>query len=236
MSGSERPAGETILFIDDDILAEPGLIEAHLGYHRSNPGASIIGVVVTPWDNATDPFLRYLRDKGIFNPYSIACGRPMDFSYYHTGNASTSASCCAKPAALTKNSRFMGWKTSNWAIASKRMGCLMKPGPDARARHEYFPTYEQFIERCEQAGYSLGKLTQLHPELRKRLPKTETQRAVEAFSRFLSDADVRIVPVLPGYTRWEERRGTGNVTAVLDQHYYWAIRYHFFVGYRAFLR
>src|SRR5262249_24923429 len=86
--GIRNAAGDTILFIDDDILAEPTLIESHLKYHEQFDRASIIGRVTAPWRNSKDPFLRYLRDRGIFNPYSIT-GGPLDFSYYHTGNVST---------------------------------------------------------------------------------------------------------------------------------------------------
>ncbi len=82
--GIRKADGEVVLFIDDDIFAEPTLIEAHLKYQFANSGASIVGGVTAPWDDASDPFLRYLRDKRILNPYSIKTG-PMDFSYYHTG-------------------------------------------------------------------------------------------------------------------------------------------------------
>ena len=31
-------------------------------------------------------------------------------------------------------------------------------------------------------------------------------------------------------------RGSGNVNPMLNQHYYWAIRYNFFLGYREYVR
>ena len=43
-------------------------------------------------------------------------------------------------------------------------------------------------------------------------------------------------PVFEGLIGWEMRRGTGKVNPALDQHYYWAIRYHFFLGYREYVR
>jgi hypothetical protein len=36
--------------------------------------------------------------------------------------------------------------------------------------------------------------------------------------------------------RWEERRGCGQVSPLLDRHYYWALRYHFFLGYNQYTR
>src|SRR5207249_356676 len=67
-AGVRAALGDIVLFIDNDILAKPDLIEKHLEYHDRYPNASIIGTVITPWDDRTDPFLRYLRHRGIYNP------------------------------------------------------------------------------------------------------------------------------------------------------------------------
>src|SRR5262249_55697036 len=87
-AGLRRATGDLILFIDDDVQATDKLIEAHMAAHQKNPNASVIGAVTMPWGNTTDPFLRYLRDHRILNPYTPSKG-PIDFSYYHTCNVST---------------------------------------------------------------------------------------------------------------------------------------------------
>jgi glycosyltransferase involved in cell wall biosynthesis len=235
--GIRKAAGDLVLFIDDDIFSEPNLIEAHLGYHKRNSKVAIIGEISSPWENSTDPFLRYLRDKGIFNPYSIACGRPMDFSYYHTGNVSTSAKLLREAGGFSEEFSVYGMEDIELGYRLERKGCRMAPGPAARARHEYFPTYEQFIRRCEQAGYSLGKMIQLHPELGKRF--VEGGKYTQLLKRFHGIYKMLLKVSRPLYRtliRWERKRGTGAVTTALDQHYYWAIRYHFFLGYREYVR
>jgi glycosyltransferase involved in cell wall biosynthesis len=235
--GIRAATGDVVLFIDDDIFAEPELIEQHIGYHNENPGCSIIGTVVSPWENSTDPFLRYLRDKGIFNPYSIACDRPMDFSYYHTGNVSTSRKLLQEVEGFNEEFFVYGMEDIELGYRLEKKGCRMTPGIGAKGRHEYFPTCQQFIERCQQAGYSLGKLIELHPELKKRFTengkRTGVLKRFHVFYRMLMAASD---PFYKGLMGWEERRGTGKVVAALDQHYYWAIRYHFFLGYREYVR
>ena len=166
--GIREATGDVVLFIDDDIFAEPDLIESHLKYHAQHASASIIGTVVSPWEKSNDPFLRYLRDKGIFNPYSIACNKPMDFSYYHTGNVSTSRKLLSEVGGFNEEFFVYGMEDIELGYRLEQTGCRMAPGPAATAQHEYFPTYKQFSERCQQAGYSLGKLIELHPELRRR--------------------------------------------------------------------
>jgi len=234
--GIQESTSEIVLFIDDDIFAEPNLIEAHLNYHRENPNSSIIGGVTAPWDNATDPFLRYLRDRRILNPYSIKCG-PMDFSYYHTGNVSTPRKFLREAGGFNEEFCIYGMEDIELGYRLEKLGCRMIPGQDARALHQYNPTYRQFIERCEQAGFSLGKMLELHPELRSQFvengKRTRLLKRVHTLYRmfsFVSD------PFIRTFMRWEQQRGTSPVTTLLDQHYYWAIRYHFFLGYRQYVQ
>lgn len=234
--GIREAAGEIVLFIDDDILAEPRLIESHLEYHQTNPGASIIGAVVSPWDEATDPFLRYLRDRAIFSPYNIACG-PMDFSYYHTGNVSTARKSLLEVGGFNEEFFFYGMEDIELGYRLERMGCRMVHASSARAVHRYFPTYGYFIERCQQAGFSLGKLIDLHPELRNRF--TENGKRTRFLKRFHALYRMFVLTVDPFYRAlagWESKRGTGSVSSVLDQHYYWAVRYNFFLGYSQYVR
>ena len=235
--GIREASGDVVLFIDDDIFAEPDLIESHLKYHAQHASASIIGTVVSPWEKSNDPFLRYLRDKGIFNPYSIACNKPMDFSYYHTGNVSTSRKLLSEVGGFNEEFFVYGMEDIELGYRLEKTGCRMAPGPAATAQHEYFPTYKQFSERCQQAGYSLGKLIELHPELRRRF--TENGRRTQVLKRLHVGYRLMLSlfdPVFEGLTNWEMRRGTGRVNRALDQHYYWGIRYHFFLGYHEYVR
>jgi hypothetical protein len=234
--GIRAARGGLILFIDDDILAEPNLVESHCDYHQRHPESSIIGGVITPWQECADPFLRYLRDKGIFNPYSIACG-PLDFSYYHTGNVSTSRAVLNDVGGFNEEFAIYGMEDIELGYRLEQQGSRMVHGPNAKAVHQYFPTYEQFIQRCEQAGYSLGKMIELHPELQRRFvengKRTRLLKRIHVLYQMFS---VAAKPLSKAVGRWEAQRGTGRVSPVLDLHYYWAVRYHFFLGYSHYTR
>jgi GT2 family glycosyltransferase len=127
--GIREADGEIVLFIDDDIFAEPNLIESHLNYHQGNPGAAIIGGVTAPWDDVTDPFLRYLRDKRILNPYSIKTG-PMDFSYYHTGNVSTPRKTLCDAGGFNEEFCIYGMEDIELGYRLEKLGCKMVAGPE----------------------------------------------------------------------------------------------------------
>jgi len=234
--GIRNAEGETVVFIDDDILAEPGLLEAHLRYHHRPEPVAIIGAVTAPWGASNDPFLRYLRDRRIFNPYSIT-GGPLDFSYYHTGNVSTSRALLMEAGGFNEEFYIYGMEDIELGYRLEKLGCRMAHGLDARAEHAYFPTYDQFIQRCEQAGYSLGKLIDLHPELKGRFVENGRRtRLLKRFHVLYRMFTLGSQPISRLIARWEEQRGSGPVTPVLDQHYYWAVRYHFFLGYRQYNR
>lgn len=230
-AGLRQATGDVVLFIDNDIIAEPDLIERHLAYHNEFPRSAVIGNVIAPWNDSVDPFLRYLRHRGIYNPYTIASG-PLDFSYYHTGNVSTPRSLLLEAGGFNEDFFLYGMEDIELGYRLERLGARMINGERARATHQYFPTYEEFIDRCEQAGYSLGKLIELHPALEKRFVENGkwtkflkpfhpiyrvSSRSFESFCRWLA--------------RREITRGTVPVSRPLQLHYYWSIRYHFFLGY-----
>src|SRR5262249_26038791 len=140
---------------------------AHLRWHRNNPDTSVIGAVTMPWGETSDPFLRYLRDHRILNPYTPSKG-PIDFSYYHTCNVSTPSRLLQNVGGFNEDFQIYGMEDIELGYRLERAGSRMVFAPDARAIHYRFPGYQDFIDRSEQAGYSLGQLIQLHPELKKR--------------------------------------------------------------------
>jgi glycosyltransferase involved in cell wall biosynthesis len=236
-AGIREAVGELILFIDDDIFAEPDLVEVHLRHHRSQPDASVIGKVLSPWEDSTEPFLRYLRDRAVLNPYNLADAGPMDFAAYHTGNVSTPLKCLRDAGGFNEEFSVYGMEDIELGYRLEKMGCRMHQAPDARAHHEYFPAYDWFIKRCEQAGYSLGKMIELHPELGQRFTKRARYPRLLRWLRAVYPLLVIVGgPVFKVMIQWDSRRGTGRIHPLLEQHFYWSIRYHFFIGYREYLR
>jgi len=118
----------------------------------------------------------------------------------------------------------------------EKLGVQMVNGERARATHQYFPSYEEFIDRCEQAGYSLGKLIELHPDLEKRF--VENGRGTRLLKRLHPIYRASSKGIESAY-RWLARREadrgtTGPISRLLQLHYYWSIRYHFFLGYNQY--
>ncbi len=51
--------GDVILFLDDDVLPLPGLVERHLAVHRSDSNAVVIGPMLPPSDGGMPAWLRW---------------------------------------------------------------------------------------------------------------------------------------------------------------------------------
>jgi hypothetical protein len=117
----------------------------------------------------------------------------------------------------------------------EKSGSRMVFGPEAQAIHHRFPGFHDFVERSEQAGYSLGYLIRLHPELKQRFVESSRiarhLKSVHSLYRWGAKAMSPIVNML---TNWERTRGTAPVTRLMDAHYNWSIRYHFFLGYHRY--
>ncbi len=233
-TGLGMAVGDIVLFIDDDIEAEPLLLESHLSQHRDNPNSSVIGTIRTRWENTRDPFLRYLRDRRIFNPYSLK-SESIDFSYYHTGNVSSLRAMLMELGGFDEQFAVYGMEDIELGYRLERFGCGMVQGVDAVAIHHYSPTYEEFTGRCREAGYSLGLMLRLHPELRDRFTENgRMTKVLKPLHRLYSLAAPLIQPVCRSLAHLDEKRGTGPITSALGFHYDWSLRYNFFLGYSTF--
>ena len=88
------------------------------------------------------------------------------------------------------------------------------------------------VERSEHAGYTLGQLIRLHPELKKRFVESSRfVRHLKSIHSLYGWAALAMSPFIKLLTVWENTRGTREVSGLMDAHYTWSIRYHFFLGY-----
>jgi glycosyltransferase involved in cell wall biosynthesis len=235
-AGLQLARGEVILFIDDDVQAESTLIDTHLDRHAKSSNVAVIGAVSVPWGDTTDPFLRYLRDHRILNPYTPSKG-PIDFSYYHTCNVSTPTNALLRVGGFNENFKVYGMEDIELGYRLEKDGCRMVFAPEARAVHYRFPEYWDFLERSEKAGYSLGYLIRVHPELKERFVESgRFTRRLKSFHMFYKWAAAAMSPFLSLLARWEKTRGTAPVTRLMDLHYSWSIRYQFFLGYQRYCK
>ena len=88
--GVEAARGEIVLFVDDDVVASPELIERHVASHRSaGQDAVVIGPMMTPGDFAMRPWVEW-EQQMLYKQYDAmnAGLYSAGFRQFYTGNAS----------------------------------------------------------------------------------------------------------------------------------------------------
>jgi hypothetical protein len=138
---------------------------------------------------------------------------------------------------FNENFQIYGMEDIELGYRLEVAGSRMVFAPDAKAIHYRFPGYADFIERSEQAGYSLGQLIRLHPELKTRfVESTKFARRLKSVHSLYGWSAFAMSPFIKLLTNWEQKRGTAPLTWLMDTHYRASIRYHIFLGYHRYCK
>lgn len=84
-----QTTGEVIVFIDDDVIPTPELLQHHLDEHRRDAAAVVIGPLLAPADYRLDPWTQWEANtlKGQYEAMTAGRWSPTPRQFY-TGNAS----------------------------------------------------------------------------------------------------------------------------------------------------
>jgi GT2 family glycosyltransferase len=90
-SGVERASAELILFLDDDVVPVPQLIEMHLAAHAMDPNAVVIGPMQPPVDWSRPAWIRWEEEMLEVQYQAMLSGEyPCTPRQFYTANASLS--------------------------------------------------------------------------------------------------------------------------------------------------
>jgi glycosyltransferase involved in cell wall biosynthesis len=120
--GVQLARGEVVLFLDDDVVAAPNLIDRHLdrGFRRS-PNAVVIGPMLTPGDHDASRFVRW-EQAMLYKQYDAIERGDYEATYrqFYTGNASVARQLLL--AAGPFNERFKRAEDVELAYRLERAG------------------------------------------------------------------------------------------------------------------
>jgi glycosyltransferase involved in cell wall biosynthesis len=87
--GIAAARGDLVLFVDDDVVPEPGLVLAHVRAHARNGGdIVVIGPMLTPPGFTMTPWVRWEQSM-LEKQYALLAGLPTaHYRNFYTGNAS----------------------------------------------------------------------------------------------------------------------------------------------------
>lgn len=147
--GAAEARGRTLLFMDGDIWAEPGLIGAHLVHHTGADSPGVQGRTADHPDSLTTMFM---RARNVIP--DTTSRRRVGMSPYHvvTRNFSVGAEAFRRVGQFDEEFRGYGWEDMDLGVRLVRGGVTLRYDPAAFGHHYHPQTLEDVQEKMRQAG------------------------------------------------------------------------------------
>ncbi len=159
--------GELALFLDDDDLADPGLLKAHVLAHRRHPEPriAVLGHTRLAPDLADDPLMHFVTEVGchLFAYPHLKPRVPLDFTHFWGGRSSCKRSFLLENGVFNPVFRFgcedieLGYRLSpHWFQVVYE--------PEAVSTTIRAIDVDGFCRRVERQGRSNLVFSRLHPD------------------------------------------------------------------------
>src|SRR5450755_512152 len=168
-AGILRARGELIMFMDDDVLATPGLLAAHLRFHAARPRAICRGGVINVASFDGLPPARYS-----WRNYSGA--------YFWTTNVSVPLALVREAGGFDETFSEYGWEDLELGFRLRRMGVSSVLARDALVYHYKPPVapaaFSGMIRQARAQARTALVFTRKHPHWRIRVATGQTPPAL----------------------------------------------------------
>lgn len=165
--GIRESVGEIVLFMDDDVVPAPRLLEEHWLAHQRHPESAILGRVTFPWKGTESPFRwvlthrpEYLQSFRFDDPENVP------FNHFYSCNVSLRRRAFARVGLFDDEFRAYGFEDTEFGYRLVRSGVRIVFNPRAEGLHDFQRNFVQFAENRFEAGQSFYRLLQEHPELK----------------------------------------------------------------------
>lgn len=208
--GVAAAAGRWLLFLDDDILAGPGLLAAHLSRLAAGADVGTIGRVRTAPEIVDAPHFHYLDTRGA----AKVAGEAVPARYFVTQNAAVPRDAFRAVGGFDERFSAYGFEDAELAFRlAGRCGLrfLAVPGPPPCHLHHH--TLAQVLAKKQECGrWALPLLARLHPE---RIPEMRLHWVIGG-ARHRPPS-----PAIAAFRAWARGRGPAVLQARLEN---WPVR------------
>jgi GT2 family glycosyltransferase len=157
-----------VLFLDDDVLALPGLVEAHLAAHERKPAAElgVLGHVRWARRPRPTPFMRWLDDGIQFDFRGLAPGADAGWWRLYTANASVERASLDRVGGFDEDRFPFGYEDLDLGARMAEHGFTLRYEPRAAAEHLHPQTLEDWRRRVARIATSERRFCERHPNAR----------------------------------------------------------------------
>lgn len=170
--GARQADGDWLLFLGDDIVPEPGFIDAHQRAHRQvDPASSssrsvVIGYTTWPETFRRNRFREYIGEQGWQFGFSlIEDSEDVPFNFFYTSNLSLSKQFFFRAGGFDEDFREYGWEDIELSLRLEQLGMQLIYRPAAVGRHHHEITLSSFRRRQRKVGFSAWNFYRKHPEM-----------------------------------------------------------------------
>ncbi|HET7815900.1 MAG TPA: glycosyltransferase [Candidatus Baltobacteraceae bacterium] len=160
-AGIAQAQGSVVLFNDSDIIADPGLIEAHLKHHREQRNIAVVGWEVQVANLEQYAFKRdHPDERGSLHP---ASRKKLSWLYFLTGNASVRRDDLLRVGSFDESFTGYGHEDLELGYRLERAGITILYEPAAINYHCQDVPHGDQVEKMKLAGRSTVRFYRKHP-------------------------------------------------------------------------
>jgi GT2 family glycosyltransferase len=224
--GIRAAAGRYVLFLGDDIVARPSLLEQHLAAHGRAPGDHIAVLGDAPWSavEQMSPLTRYLTAGGALQQFRAPAAADLDnlpFGSFDTCNLSLSRDFLLRHGLFDEDFRHAVGEDTELAYRLRRHGMRIVFRKEIAADHSQPTSYRSARSRTRVAGAAGLLMSRKHPELSEvGVVRSErlTARLSIRVKRSVTEAVIDPLLDFADRRRWDH--------PLLARAYEWALREH----------
>jgi GT2 family glycosyltransferase len=167
-SGLRAAGGDLVLFLDDDAIAEPGLVDRHRAHHAGHPEPyeALLGRVTWSPEVEITPHMHWLENGGPMFAYGeIEDHDEVRWRMLYTTNVSLK-----REFLEPFDEELSIYEDTELGYRLSRRGLRLRYDPEALAYHLRSETPERTERRMEEVGAAAALLYRKHPELREPPP------------------------------------------------------------------
>jgi glycosyltransferase involved in cell wall biosynthesis len=167
--GARHAQGDLLMFIGDDILASPVLVEQHLRFHdlhNHNGNMAVLGYIRWAPDLRVTRFMKWIGEMGWQFGFSLIKD-PMDlpFNFFYTSNISLPRRKFIECGGFDEDFQEYGWEDIELSLRLKELGLKIIYNREALAFHDHPTSLASFCQRQMKVGFSALCFFKKHPEM-----------------------------------------------------------------------